>query len=29
MFEDRAAKLAELEYSRRIQTEKQNNKEML
>jgi hypothetical protein len=29
MFEERAAKLAELEYSRRIQAEKQNNKEML
>ena len=29
MYEERAAKLAELEYSRRIATEKQNNKEML
>jgi hypothetical protein len=29
MFEERAAKLAELEYSRRIQAEKQSNKEML
>ena len=29
MFEERAAKLAELEYSRRIDGEKQNNKEML
>ena len=29
MFEERAAKLAELEYSRRIAAEKQANKEML
>lgn len=29
MYEERAAKLAELEYTRRIANEKQNNKEML
>ncbi len=29
MYEERAAKLAELEYTRRIQAEKQSNKEML
>ena len=29
MYEDRAAKLAELEYTRRIQQEKQTNREML
>lgn len=29
MYEERSAKLAELEYSRRIAGEKQNNAEML
>ena len=29
MYEERAAKLAELEYQRRIQTEKDNNNNML
>lgn len=29
MYEERAAKLAELDYTRRIQAEKQSNKEML
>jgi len=29
MYEERAAKLAELEYQRRIQTEKDNNQQML
>ena len=29
MYEERAAKLAELEYSRRIEGEKANNAEML
>ena len=29
MFEERAAKLAELEYSRRIGDEKNNNNQML
>ena len=29
MYEERAAKLAELEYQRRIQTEKDNNTQML
>jgi hypothetical protein len=29
MYEERAAKLAELEYQRKIQTEKNNNSTML
>lgn len=29
MYEERAAKLAELEYQRRIQTEKDNNQQLL
>lgn len=29
MFEERAAKLAEIDYSRKIQAEKNNNQEML
>jgi hypothetical protein len=29
MFEERAAKLAELDYSRKIQAEKLSNQEML
>ena len=29
MYEERAAKLAEIEYSRRIHEEKQNNKTLL